>query len=91
MRGMLQKSVIAVTAVLAIATFSDRANAGVVVTGPNYGGYDGYYYDYPYTYGYVPFAYGYYYPYGYYHPPGGYYYPRAYRRQYNRPLYRGYW
>jgi len=39
----------------------------------------------------VPFAYGYYYPHGYYHPPGGYYYPRAYRRQYNRPVYKGYW
>ena len=91
MRGTLRKSLIAATALLAIAAFPNLANAGVAITGPYYGGYDGYYYDYPYTYGYVPFAYGYYYPHGYYHPPGGYYYPRAYRRQYNRPLYRGYW
>ena len=56
---------------------------------PSYGGYG--YYDYPYTYGYAPWAYGNYYPKGYWHPPGGYYYPRAYRRQYNRPFYRGYW
>jgi hypothetical protein len=83
--------VIAATAVLAIAAFLDHADAGVGITGPNYPGYNGYYYDYPYTYGYVPFAYGYYYPHGYYHPPGGYYYPRAYRRQYNRPVYKGYW
>jgi hypothetical protein len=90
MRGTLQKSVIVATAVLAIAAFPEQANAGAAATGPYHGGNYGYY-DYPYTYGYAPWAYGYYYPYGYYHPPGGYYYPRAYRRQYNRPFYRGYW
>jgi hypothetical protein len=89
MRSKLQRSVIAVTIRLAIATFPDPAKAGAVVTAPFYGGYG--YYDYPYTYGYTPWAYGYYYPNGYWHPPGGYYYPRAYRRQYNRPFYRGYW
>ena len=89
MRGILQRSVIAATTVLAIAAFPDPAKAGVVVTAPFYGGYG--YYDYPYTYGYAPWAYGNYYPKGYWHPPGGYYYPRAYRRQYNRPFYRGYW
>ena len=82
-------SVIAATTVLAIAAFPDPAKAGGVVTAPFYGGYG--YYDYPYTYGYAPWAYGNYYPKGYWHPPGGYYYPRAYRRQYNRPFYRGYW
>ena len=91
MRGILQKFVIAATTVLGIviAASPNPANAEVVVTAPFYGGYGQY--DYPYTYGYAPWAYGYYYPYGYWHPPGGYYYPRAYRRQYNRSFYRGYW
>ena len=91
MRERLGKFIPAAMAIFVFATSPILATAGVAVTGPNYGGYNGYYYDYPYTYGYVPFAYGYYYPHGYYHPPGGYYYPRAYRRQYNRTLYRGYW
>ena len=91
MRDRLLKSISAATAIFVFAVLPSLATAGVAVTGPNYGGYNGYYYDYPYTYGYVPFAYGYYYPHGYYHPPGGYYYPRAYRRQYNRTLNRGYW
>jgi hypothetical protein len=91
MRDRLQKSIAAATAIFVFVTFPNLATAGVVITGPNYGGYNGYYYDYPYTYGYVPFAYGYYYLHGYNHPAGGYYYPRAYRRQYNRTLYRGYW
>jgi hypothetical protein len=90
MRDTSKTSVITAAAVLAISAFFDTANAGVAVTGPHYGGYDGYYYDYPYTYGYAPWAYGYYYPHGYWHPPAGYYFPRAYRRQYNRTLYRGY-
>jgi hypothetical protein len=89
MRGTLRKSVIAATAVLAIAAIPDPANAGGVAVVPFYSGPG--YFDYPYTYGYAPWAYGYYYPHGYWHPPGGYYFPRAYRRQYNRPLHRGYW
>ena len=88
MRDIFQRSVVVATTVLAIAAIPNPAKAGVVVT-PFYGGYG--YYDYPYTYGYTPWAYGYHYPSGYWHPPGGYYYPRAYRRQYNRPFYRGYW
>jgi hypothetical protein len=90
MRDPLQKSVIAGATAIAIAAITNPANAGVAVTGPHYSGYNGYYYDYPYTFGYVPWAYGYYYPHGYWHPPAGYYFPRAYRRQYNRTLYRSY-
>jgi len=88
MRDVLKRSVIAATTLLAIAAFLDPAKAEVVVT-PFYSGYG--HFDYPYTVGYTPWAYGNYYPNGYWHPPGGYYYPRAYRRQYNRTLYRGYW
>ena len=54
MRGILQRSVIAATTVLAIAAFPDPAKAGVVVTAPFYGGYG--YYDYPYTYGYANYS-----------------------------------
>ena len=72
-----------------VRNVSRSSQSGSGGYGPFYGGYG--YYDYPYTYGYAPWAYGNYYPKGYWHPPGGYYYPRAYRRQYNRPFYRGYW